>query len=303
LDIPKELLKIIWSWLSQRSAYVAYGDINTKNFPSLIGLPQGSGLSPYIFIVFHSDLVKRTGAFSTHIFADDLCVFIRVPIEKKLEPMLQVLEKEGTEVCNELFQYSRKWKQPINITKTVYQVFHKQIKIRPLEILMNKVPLQKVDEFNYLGYNWTSKLSMGKTIAYSLERIEKSYTKLIWLKKNKEISKHVLRQCFFTYSFPFFAWLFCLFPFLPSTQQVLLRRKFRVGLRLIYRCHGLPAKELHVFTREKELDHYVKKYINKRFNKIYKSDLSSSLFLKDLDFWLNFKKGKNDGLGHYFRQK
>jgi len=42
---------------------------------------------------------------------------------------------------------------------------------------MNKVPLQKVDEFKYLGYNWTGKLSMRKTIAYSLERIEKSYTK------------------------------------------------------------------------------------------------------------------------------
>lgn len=302
-DIPKELLKIIGSWLSQRSAYVAYGDINTKNFPIEIGLPQGSSLSPYVFIIFHSDLVKSTGAFATHIFADDLCVLIRAPIERKLEPMLQVLEKEGTKVCNELFGYSKKWKQPINITKTVYQVFHSQIKIRPLEVLMNKIPLQKVDDFKYLGYNWTSKLSMRKTIAYNLEKIEKSYKKLKWLKKNKKISKQVLRQCFFTYSFPFFAWLFCLFPILPTSQQNLLRRKYRVGLRIIYRCYELPTNELHTFTQEKELDYYIKKYINKRLKRIYKSDLSSSFFLSDLDFWPSFKKGKKDGLGQYFRQR
>ncbi len=81
--------------------------------------------------------MHRTGAFSTHIFVDDLNVLIRAPIEKKLEPMLQFLEKEDTKVCNELFNYAKAWKQPINIFKSIYQVFHSQIEIRELVVFGN----------------------------------------------------------------------------------------------------------------------------------------------------------------------
>ncbi|CAF1944486.1 unnamed protein product, partial [Rotaria magnacalcarata] len=95
-NIPSALLKTIWFWLSMREAVVVYGELSTSKFPISIGLPQGSSLSPYLFIVFHSDIVRQTGAFSTHIFADDLNVLISAPLGKKLEPMLQFLELEGT---------------------------------------------------------------------------------------------------------------------------------------------------------------------------------------------------------------
>ncbi|CAF1929527.1 unnamed protein product [Rotaria magnacalcarata] len=96
VNIPFTLLKTIWFWLSMREAVVVYGELSTRKFTISIGLPQGSCLSSYLFIVFHSDIVKQTGAFSTHIFSDDLNVLISAPLEKKLEPMLQFLELEGT---------------------------------------------------------------------------------------------------------------------------------------------------------------------------------------------------------------
>ncbi len=135
-------------------------------------------LSPYIFTVFHSDFVKCTDAFSTHIFADDPNVLIRATIEKKLEPMLQFLEKEGTKVCNELFQYARRWKQSINVSKLVYQVFYSQINLRFLIVTMNNIPLEYVNDFEYLGYNWTSKLFMRKTVENCFEKVQRLYTKL-----------------------------------------------------------------------------------------------------------------------------
>ncbi len=163
-------------------------------------------------------------------------MLIRAPIEKKLELMLQFLEKEGTNVCNELFQYARRCKQPINVSKSVYQVFHSQINLRCLIVTNNNIPLECVNEFKYLGYNWTSKLSTRKTVANCLEKVQRSYTNLEWLKRNRMISTEILRQCFFAYSFPFLSWIFCLFPFLPRTQQEMLRMKFRAGLRLVHRC-------------------------------------------------------------------
>jgi hypothetical protein len=168
---------------------------------------------------------------------------------------------------------------------------------------MNSVALDCVQEFKYLGFTWTSKLSMRHSVANCLGKVQRSYTKLKWLKRSRNISTEVLRQSFFAFSFPFFAWLFCLFPFLPYSQQELLRKKFRVGLRMVHRCPQVPAHELSVFTNEKDLDHYVKQYIKKRLKKIYSSDLGDSPFFDDLSFWINFKKQKNDGLGHYFQRK
>ncbi len=60
-----------------------------------IGLPQSSSLSPYLLVVFHSDLITNTGAFPARTFADDLNVLVRAPVEKKLEPILQFSSKKA----------------------------------------------------------------------------------------------------------------------------------------------------------------------------------------------------------------
>ena len=216
---------------------------------------------------------------------------------------MQFLEQEDTKVSNKLFGYAKMWKQPINISKSVYQLFHTQVTLCPLSVLMDNIPLECVNDFKYLGYTWTSKLSMRKLVANCLEKVRRSYTKLKWLKRSRVVSTSVLRQCFFAYSFPFFAWLFCFFPFLPSSHHELLRQKFRADLRLVHRCPWIAAHELHTFTNEKDIDYYIKEYIKKRLKKIYKFDLPTSLFFNDISFWSDFKKRKKDELGHYFRQK
>ncbi|CAF1514775.1 unnamed protein product, partial [Rotaria sordida] len=41
------------------------------------------------------------GTHSVHLFADDLGILITPPIMKKLTPMIQYLEKEGTRICDQ----------------------------------------------------------------------------------------------------------------------------------------------------------------------------------------------------------
>jgi len=53
-----------------------------------IELAQSSSISPYLLVVFHSDLIHNRCSFPAHIFADDLKVLIRAAVEKKLELML-----------------------------------------------------------------------------------------------------------------------------------------------------------------------------------------------------------------------
>ena len=303
LGISSSLLRLIVSWLKDRRAYVVFGEKSSEVFYINIGLPQGSSLSPYLFIVFHCDLIKCIGAHSGHIFADDLCVLIRPPISKKLAPMIEFLEKEGTRICDRIFAYSKKWKQPINVSKTVAQVFHTQIKKPLLNIEMDGKKLEVVNEFKYLGFTWTDKVSLKPTVDRCIGNIQKSLGKLRWLRARQFISTKALRQCFFAYTFPHFAWLFPFFPLLPKTQQLLLQQKFRVGLRLVHRCPFVSARNLYTLTNENSLDVYVKRYIQKRLKCMHTTDLGQSLFYNDIFFWDDFYKRKKDHLGHFFNTK
>ena len=146
------------SWLKDRKAYIVFGDKSSEVFRINIGLPQGSSLSPYLFIVFHCDLMNSIEAHSGHLFADDLCVIIRPPLTVKLIPMIEYLEREGTKIYDQIFGYSKKWKQPIHISKTVTQLFYTQIKKPRVKTEMNGQRIELVNEFKYLGFTWTSRL-------------------------------------------------------------------------------------------------------------------------------------------------
>ena len=301
LGMPVELLKMILSWLKYRQAYITFGRERSDSFHIDVGLPQGSSLSPYLFIVYHSDLNHCAGAHSGHIYADDLSILVKAPITKKLSATVEFLEKEGSKICTKIAEYASKWKQPINVQKTVGQVFYSQIEKPKLNIYMQGQEIEIVNSFKYLGYTWTNKMSLKPTVDQCLAKAEKALVKLKWLKKGRTISKQVLRQCLFAYVFPHLAWIFPVYPFLPKTQREALDRKFRVGIRIVHRCPYVEAKDLFLVTNEKPLKFYAQKYIKRRMEKMYKSDLGRSLFLEDIFYWSQFRKRKKDSLGQLFR--
>ncbi|CAF1078909.1 unnamed protein product [Rotaria magnacalcarata] len=179
LGMPHGLLKFCVSWLNDRQAYVVLGEQSSNRFRIFSGLPQGSSLSPYLFIVFHSDLTTVFGAHSAHLFADDLNVLIRPLISKNFAPMIEYLEKEGTKVCNQIAEYSRKWKQPINVSKTVTQIFFSQVTIPQINITMDGQKIESVKSFKYLGFTWTSNefsddILLDRTILVAPEMIKKN---------------------------------------------------------------------------------------------------------------------------------
>ena len=113
---------------------------------------------------------------------------------------------------------------------------------------MNGEKIELVKEFKYLGLIWTDRLSLKPTVEKCIGNIQRSLGKLRWLKTGRSMSTKLLRQCFFAYTFPHFAWIFPLFPLLAQTQQQILQKKFRLGLRLVYRCPFVSAHNLYSFT-------------------------------------------------------
>ena len=70
---------------------------------------------------------------------------------------------------------------------------------------MDSEKLDTVNEFKYLGFTWTHKMSLKSTIDKTLENIQRTFIKLKWTNGGKTLSKDNLRRCFFAYSFPYFA--------------------------------------------------------------------------------------------------
>jgi uncharacterized protein YlaI len=88
-----------------------------------------------------------------------------------------------------------------------------------------------------------------------------------------------------------------IFPLLPDTQQNLLRREYRVGLRVVQRCPFIEAEDIFKYTKEKPLKHYVCKYLQKRLAKARKTDLGHSKFYENVFYWDKFVNQKVDGKG------
>ena len=166
--------------------------------------------------------------------------------------MIKFLEDEGTEVCNKIAHYSKKWKQPINISKTVVQICHSQVQNATIDVYMGGQRLELVKEFKYLGFTWTNKMSLKPTIDRILENIQKTFTKLRWMKGGKRLPKDALRRCFFAYSFPFFAWISPLYPVLPKTQKDLLLRNLETDWDWFI---AVPLRELLISSRLPEKNH------------------------------------------------
>jgi hypothetical protein len=76
-----------------------------------------------------------------------------------------------------------------------------------------------------------------------------------------------------------------IFLLIPAPQQKRICSKYRVGLRLIHRCPFVDAVDIYDFTKEKSLELYICKYLQKRLANAYRTDVSCSPFCEDIFHW------------------
>ena len=148
--------------------------VQIKNFKSQIksptcGVPQGSILSPLLFILYINDLTNVSDVLFPILFADDTSVYIEADKESDL---IKTLNEE----LAKLNIWLNANKLTINIAKSHYMVFHRgRRKSNICSPILNNVSLERVQCTKFLGIIIDDGLKWTNHISYIKNKIAKGF--------------------------------------------------------------------------------------------------------------------------------
>ena len=119
-NIDQYLIKIINSYLKNRTFVVGINNNVSTEKSVAAGVPQGSVLGPVLFLYYVNDIPKSTKV-QIAIFADDTALFALSWHKKQAIKELQTY-------VHELEQYYYKWKLKINTSKTELVLFSRKFR-------------------------------------------------------------------------------------------------------------------------------------------------------------------------------
>ena len=108
----------IW-YSKQRKVFV--NGIESSSLLISSGVPQGSILGPFLFLIYINDIVKSTNYFSVRLFADDTSL---TATGKDLDLLLHGINSE----LPAIYEWLCSNRLTLNISKTKYLVFQPQQK-------------------------------------------------------------------------------------------------------------------------------------------------------------------------------
>ena len=141
------------SYLSNRKQYVSFNNSKSSISQTQLGVPQGSILGPLLFLIYVNDAATVSPLFKCILYADDTTL---ISTFCSASPA-QLLSDE----LNNVFLWLCSNKLSLNVAKTKYMVFHSPNKPPPdfPDLYINESILERVNQFNFLGINFTSTLS------------------------------------------------------------------------------------------------------------------------------------------------
>lgn len=209
-NFPMSILKIMRSFLKDRSFQVAVNGCTSDQMSVPFGVPQGSVLSPTLYNIFSADIVKVNGV-QYYFFADDTGFLAS---HRDAGTIIDTLQHAQ----NSIQEYQQKWKVKVNPTKSQAIFFTRRRSPRHLPqryVSCNGVDIPWSPNVGYLGITLDQKLKFGCHVTNCLQKCDKVVKMLYPLVKRRSrldpgikilLYKTVLRPTV-AYGFP--AWYDC----------------------------------------------------------------------------------------------
>lgn len=143
--VHNNMVKWVKAYLSNRKQFVEFKGARSEMLPVTSGVPQGSVLSPVLFLCYINDIAEGLEKSVTlRLFADDCLMYSNISCQED-QIALNSAVKTVSDWCE-------KWKMKINYDKTVYTTITKRTKnVLAFNYQLNGKLLSKTSHFKYLG--------------------------------------------------------------------------------------------------------------------------------------------------------
>lgn len=193
MGIGSKIIRWVQTWLSNREAWVDYDGVEGKRKKFKQGLPQGSVLSPTLFLIYINDVtevIPRDAKIS--MFADDIAVWVSHSDRGRATEILQ-------EACTNIYEWSKKWVMTLSIEKCETCLFTNDNALAEatIDIVINNTTLKSNKNPTFLGITYDTKLNFRNHVQKTLQK-GKSRNKILSAISNTEwgCDKNLLRMTY-----------------------------------------------------------------------------------------------------------
>jgi len=164
-EIPPSLIKLIHSYLSNRTFTVQIQNSQSLTKQVKAGVPQGSVLAPTLFSLYLADLPKFNQT-NTALYADDTAIFASSFHAQVATTQIQI------HLTTLLLPYFDKWKLTINATKTDLNIYTQKFTNNRITnpITINGHTTTPTNPIKYLGVYLDSRLSFNDHFKHVLQK-------------------------------------------------------------------------------------------------------------------------------------
>jgi len=179
LNYNAEILK---SYLTERFFRINQGDAYSELKEIKVGIPQGSVLSPVLYLLYTSDLPKLENSI-IGMFADDTAILAVGSGNEEPAGKLQT-------TINEIQKWTKKWHIQLNESNSAHINFtHRRFEHISVTINSQKIPHAKTAK--YLGMNSDAKLLWKAHVKNKRDELGLRYEKMYWLiERDSSLSLH-----------------------------------------------------------------------------------------------------------------
>jgi hypothetical protein len=162
MNLPTYLIKITESFLSNRTFKSRVDDLLSTPRSIRAGVPQGSCLSPTLYLIFTND-VPLLRQVKISLFADDT-MFHTSNKNKKMA--IHRLQNQLSLAAD----WFTKWRLKINATKTIAVLFSKALTSESNKLIINNTPINWSSSVKYLGVTIGRQLTFNYHITNMVTR-------------------------------------------------------------------------------------------------------------------------------------